>query len=134
MRGLDTNLLLRYLTKDHAAQFVAASRTLEEAEERGQRFHVNVIVLCELVWTLKGPRYRFSRSEIAIALEKLVATPLFEIQARDLVVAALAEYRARVGDFADYLIGQLNLARGCDATLTFDTNLADSAAFAVLPS
>jgi predicted nucleic-acid-binding protein len=43
--GLDTNVLLRYLLKDDVAQAGRAERELE----RGERFLIDGIVLCELV-------------------------------------------------------------------------------------
>lgn len=132
MRGLDTNILVRYITQDDPPQFAVASDLIEGAESRGERLYVNMVVLAELAWVLRGSRYRYPRSAIAAAIEKLLDIPLFELQARDQVRRALAEYRDGEADFADYLIGQKNLAVGCADTATFDTHLADSEAFAVL--
>lgn len=49
MTGLDTNVLLRYLLRDDPAQAVRAERELE----RDERFLVDGIVLCEVVWVLE---------------------------------------------------------------------------------
>ena len=84
------------------------------APRRGERFHVSTIVLCEMCWALRG--YDFSRADIAAALEKLLATPLFEIQDRDLVRRALLEYRAGRAEFSDYLIWWQNRQAGCSTT------------------
>lgn len=132
MRGLDTNLLVRYLTRDDRAQFALASRLFEGSEATGERLFINTITLCELVWTLRGRRYAFDREAIVSALEKLLATPLLEVQARDQVWEALAEYREGGADFADYLIGRENASAGCRDTVTFDTHLAGTPGFAVL--
>ena len=61
MRGLDTNVLVRYLTRDDDAQFAAASDLIEGAEHRSERLYLNIVVLCELTWVLRGSRYRFPR-------------------------------------------------------------------------
>lgn len=132
MRGLDTNILVRYLTQDDPDQFASASDLIEQAEHDGDRLYLNAVVLCELVWVLRGRRYRHSRSEIAEMLDKLTEIPVFELQSRAQVLAALAEYRSGEADFADCLIGQQNLAAGCADTVTFDSVLADSPSFAVL--
>jgi predicted nucleic-acid-binding protein len=132
VRGLDTNLLVRYLTQDDPVQSGIASRLFEEAEAQGEHFHLNVVVLCELAWTLRGNRYRFGRVEIAVALDKLLTTPLFDVDRRDQVLAAIADYRTGRADFADYLIGHLNHAVGCADTVTLDSKLADSDAFTTL--
>lgn len=130
MRGLDTNVLLRLLTGDDPAQAAVVQALFRKAEERGERFHVSAVVLCEMVWTLRG--YGFDRAETAGALDKLLATPLFEIQDRPLVRRALHEYREGRADFADYLIGWQNRQAGCSETLTFDGKLAGAPGFAVL--
>jgi len=64
--GLDTNVLLRYLLRDDPAQAARADRELE----RGERFLIDSIVLCELVWVLEAG-YGFSRTEITGALESV---------------------------------------------------------------
>ena len=52
MRGLDTNVLVRYLTADDAKQTALAEKLLEQASERDQPLFIPVLVLCELVWVL----------------------------------------------------------------------------------
>ncbi len=132
MKGLDTNILLRFLTGDDPIQSAAARRLLEKGEAHGERFHVTTTVLCEMVWALRGGAYRQDRDAIAGAVEALLASRLFELQHRDLVRRALAEFRGGPGDFADYLIGWQNDAAGCEGTLTFDRDLAGSDRFTVL--
>lgn len=131
MRGLDTNVLVRYITRDDPVRFALASELIEQSEAMGQRLYVNTVVLSELAWVLSGSRYRFPRSLIAETFEKLLAIPLFEIEDRDEVLVAVAEYRSGRGDFADYLIGRKNLAAGCHDTVTFDTHLGEGQAFEV---
>ena len=120
LRGLDTNILLRALTEDDPQQSPVAIAVLEEAERRGDRFHLSVPVLCELVWALRGGRYRFKRQALVGVLESLLHTPIFEVQHRDSVRGAVSDFRDGPGDFSDYLIGRLDEASGCDRTLTFD--------------
>ncbi len=132
MRGLDTNVLIRYFTKDDPSQFAAAREVIEEAENQGQRLYVNSVVLSELVWVLRGSRYRFPRSVIAETIEKLLEIPLFELEDRDQVAAAVADYRTGEADFADFLIGRRNLAADSEDTLTFDSHLKEAETFEVL--
>lgn len=131
-QGLDTNVLVRSLTGDDSQQSPAAQTLLEEAELQGRRFHVSLPVLCELVWVLRGRPYRLDRATLATVLESLVQTPLFEIQNRDAVRLALADYRKGPADFSDYLIGRLDEMAGCEQTVTFDTALEDSDRFEIL--
>jgi len=130
VRGLDTNLLVRYVTDDDPAQAAVVRALFRDMEAAGERLHVSCIVLCELCWTLRG--YDCSRDEIAAVLVKILATGLFEIQDSDLVRYALEEYRQGRGDFADYLIGWQNRRAGCTDTFTFDGKLKKAAGFAFL--
>ncbi len=98
MIGVDTNVLLRYLLKDDAAQARRAERELE----RDDRFLIDGIVLCELVWVLETG-YGLSRAEVVAALERIVATAQFEIEGKDLVLAALDDFRRSATDFSDCL-------------------------------
>ena len=129
MRGLDTNILVRFLTADDASQSEAARRLVEDAESHGERLHVSALVLAELVCVLRGTRYGCSRTEVADALAALLDATVFEIQDRDLVRRAAAAFRTGPADFSDYLIGEIDRRAGCTATLTFDQRLLTSEGF-----
>jgi len=126
--GLDTNILVRYLVRDDSAQAARADRELERPNAR---FLIDGIVLCELVWVLETG-YGFSRPEIASVLERILATAQFEVEAKDVTVIALHDFRRSAADFADCLIGRRNRAAGVSETLTFDRGLARLAGFRVL--
>jgi predicted nucleic-acid-binding protein len=130
VNGLDTNVLVRFLTADEPLQSGAARRLVESAEIHGERLHISTLVLAELVWVLRGARYARSRSEIADALDALLDATVFEIQDRDLVRRAASSFRNGPADFSDYLIGQLDRRAGCTATLTFDRRLLTTEGFA----
>ena len=127
MTGLDTNVLLRYLLRDEPSQAARAARELE----RDERFLIGPIVLCEMVWVLETG-YGFSRREIAATLEKVLATAQFEIDGKDVALAALDDFRASTADFADCMIGRRNRAAGAVETVTFDRSLRDLDGFRLL--
>jgi predicted nucleic-acid-binding protein len=129
--GIDANVLVRYLTQDDAAQARRVDAFVSRAIDAGTRLHVDDIVLCELVWVLRGA-YRFSKPTVASALDKIMSTALFSFDDRDLLRGALDEYRDGVGDFADYVIGRRNRRAGCEQTVTFDRLLGDSPSFSLL--
>jgi len=72
VRGLDTNVLLRFLTADDPVQADRVGALFAAAERSGERFFVSVIALCELSWTLRGRPYRLDRAQIAAALERIL--------------------------------------------------------------
>lgn len=127
MIGLDTNVLLRYFLRDDAAQAARAERELA----REERFLIDGIVLCELVWVLETG-YGLSRAEIGAALDTILATSQFEIDGKDLVLAALEDFRASGADFSDCLIGRKNRAAGAAQTVTFDRSLKGLEGFRLL--
>ena len=131
MKGLDTNVLVRYFVQDDRVQSAIASSAIREMAGRGEPAHITHIVLCELVWVLESA-YRFSKVEVADLLEKMLAVRQFEIHSKDVVRQAVHDYRVGKGDLADYLIGRVNQTLGCDHTVTFDRALRGSSLFSVL--
>ncbi len=131
MIGLDTNVLVRYLTRDDEAQFKAARKLLHEIESSGDTAYLSVVVLAELAWVL-DISYGFDRRTLASTLEKLLGTVEFTVEDRELVGEAVAEFAAGKAGFADHLIGARNRAAGCNTTATFDRSLRGSPAFRIL--
>jgi predicted nucleic-acid-binding protein len=126
--ALDTNVLLRALVEDDAAQTARAGRWFRKAGTGEARLLLLPIVLCEAVWVLES-WYRLPRAEIAGCLERLLLADGLEIADRETVARALESYRAGKGDFADYAIREGAEARGAAAVLTFDAALLKESGF-----
>jgi predicted nucleic-acid-binding protein len=123
MIGLDTNVLVRIIVGDDEKQAEKAERVLSNRCTPSDPGFVNAIVLCELAWTL-DLTYGYSRAQIAGAMEKILGNRGLLIENAKLVAAALRLYRAATASFADALLAEINLAAGCEATLTFDRKAA----------
>ena len=122
MIGLDTNVLVRYLTRDDPAQYTKAAAFIDAATDGGERLVVNAVVLCELEWVL-GTAYGYSREEIARALGQILETAQFDVERLDEARQALGDFRSTKADFSDALIGRINRAFGAEHTVTFDRDL-----------
>ena len=131
MIGLDTNVLVRYLTQDDPAQFAKAAAFIDAASEREEQFLINTPVLCELVWVLAAV-YDYSREEIAQALEQIFTTAQFEIERLDEARQALGDFRSSKADFSNALIGRINRSLGAKHTVTFDRGLKAVETFRLL--
>jgi predicted nucleic-acid-binding protein len=131
MIGLDTNVLVRYLTQDDRAQYEKVSAFVEDATGRGEQLVVNTAVLCELEWVL-GRVYDYSREEIARAIEQILATAQFEVERLDEARQALGDFRTAKAGFSDALIGRINRALGARQTVTFDRDLKALETFRLL--
>ena len=131
MIGLDTNVLVRYLTQDDPPQFARAAAFIDAASEREEQFLINAPVLCELVWVL-ATVYEYSREEIGQALEQIFTTAQFEIERLDEARQALGDFRSSKADFSDALIGRINRSLGAKHTVTFDRDLKAVETFRLL--
>jgi predicted nucleic-acid-binding protein len=131
VRGIDTNVLLRFFKDDDLDQFETVRDLFQRAEAEDGRFHVSSTVLVELVWVLRS-RYRIRRDEICSILDQLLRARILQIQDRDLARRAVEEFRRGPADFADYLIGWQNRQAGCEETLSFDQGLDGAPGFVIL--
>jgi predicted nucleic-acid-binding protein len=131
VKGLDTNVLVRYLTQDDPAQSRRANAMIAETIAAGERCFVGAVVLCEMIWVLRGA-YKLEKATVVLAVERILATAQFDVDQKDLVRQALEDYRKGKADFSDYLIGHQNREAGCVETVTFDRRLKGSDFFRVL--
>jgi predicted nucleic-acid-binding protein len=131
MRGLDTNVLLRYLTADEPRQCAAAERVVEECRRNEEPLYLSAVVLCELVWVLSS-LYRQTKPQIAGCIEQILSTAQFSIEHDSLVRVALRSWRSGKGDFSDHLIGEICRLAGCRDTVTFDRELRHVSGFSVI--
>ena len=130
MIGLDTNIVVRYLTHDDAAQTAAAVRVIDALSQDSPGF-LSLIVIVELVWVLEVS-YLFHKNEIERVLGTLLRSKELVIERAEIVAQALRKFSAGRADFADCLIERCGHAAGCQYTLTFDQNAASPAGMKLL--
>ena len=125
MIGLDTNVLLRYIVRDEAAQAKSASRLIEGRCSKDAPGHVSHVALAELAWVL-GRGYGYAKGEVVKVLAAILSSAELRVQESAQAWAALRAFQDGQADFADYLIGAENDACGCSTTYTFDKRAAKS--------
>lgn len=108
----DTNVLVRALTEDHAAQSKAAQMALSKAGIVA----LTIPTLCELVWVLQG--YKIRPNDIADTLRGLLSGANVVVN-RLAAEAGLAVLDAG-GDFADGAIAYEGNWLGGDTFISFD--------------
>jgi len=123
MKGLDTNILVRLLVADDAAQTRRVASLLESAEGAGEVFYVSSLVLLELAWVLESA-YACTREEVLDAFEQLAAMAVLRIENLDAVHRAISFARKGRQDVADLLIACCSEAGGCTSVLTLDKRAA----------
>lgn len=117
--GADTNVLVRFLTRDDP---VHSPQTLQLLTKAGnQPVRICVIALVELVWVLTKVKH-WPTHNVFSACRGLLESADFEVEEHALVERALVEAEAAGCDLADALIALFNDRAGCEATATFDVN------------
>ncbi|WP_420442033.1 PIN domain-containing protein [Candidatus Palauibacter sp.] len=71
MIGLDTNLLVRFITQDDRELAAAATRLIERRCTAESPGHVCAPVLVELVWVLRRG-YRYEKTAVVEVVRKLL--------------------------------------------------------------
>ena len=122
MAGLDTNVLVRWLVNDDAAQ-AATVRRLMVSLPPGQPLLVPITVTLELEWVLRA-RYRFDKAAVLTTFDALLETVELQFQHDESVEWALRTYRDGSADFADCLHAALCVWEEFSPLLTFDTRAA----------
>ena len=89
------------------------------------------LALCEVAWVLQR-RYSYDRIRLTEALRLIVEAELIALDRPAEIHRALARFETGPADFADYLIGEISFAAGCDDVVTFDRKLRDADGFTLL--
>jgi predicted nucleic-acid-binding protein len=123
MIGLDTNVVVRYLTHDDPAQTASAAEVMNSLTTEAPGF-LSTVVIVELVWVLETC-YNFSKPEVIETLETLLRSRELVLERAELALQALTNFKASRSGFTDCLIERCGHAAGCRHTVTFDRRAAN---------
>ena len=119
MATVDTNVLVRYVVQDDAAQGAAAARLIGRSVQAGTPLFVSVTVLLELEWVLRSA-FGFDKAEVLQVLSRLLGSFELGFESEGAVEAALAKYERGAANFADGLHGALDQQANQPPLWTFD--------------
>src|SRR5688572_21747723 len=118
MRSVETNVLVRLVTRDDEDQFTAAAAFVSGGA------WVSHLVLAETSWVLRSVYERTSR-QVAQAIDRLLDHQHIVIQDADVARAALDAFRKRPAlSFSDCLMLEAARKAGHLPLGTFDRDLA----------
>ncbi len=118
MHAVDTNVLVRLITRDDAKQTAAAEAFVAKGA------WVSHLVLAETTWVLAAA-YDVPARKIAIAVEMLLNHRELAVQDPDVVAAALEKFRAKPAlGFSDCLVLEIARKAGHLPLATFDKALS----------
>ena len=128
MKGLDTNILIRFLVGDDRAQAEKVYDIFKKIEAEKKELFVPLPVVLELIWVLESV-YGISRSEILASISDLLLMPILKFECPVLVRLFLQAAKGNRHDLADLLIGCCARQQGCESVLTFDGKASTSQLF-----
>jgi predicted nucleic-acid-binding protein len=118
MPAVDTNVLVRLITRDHPGQTASAEKFIENGA------WVPTLALVEASWVL-ATVYQLTPKDLAKAIEMLLNHRELILQDADAIAAALALFRARPGlGFSDCVMLHIARKAGHLPLGTFDRKLA----------
>jgi predicted nucleic-acid-binding protein len=130
MIGLDTNILVRYLTFDDPKQTARALEVIDSLSVENPGF-ISLVVIAELVWVLES-FYRLTKTEVVSSLETLLRSKELTVERAEIAWQALNNFKASRGGYSDCLIERIGHAAGCRYTLTFDQKASNTAGMKLL--
>jgi predicted nucleic-acid-binding protein len=123
MIGLDTNILVRYVTQDDPVQSAKAIEVIERRLTEEIPGFISIVAMVETVWVLDRA-YGLTPQEIAAVVERMLQTDVLVIENEQEVFTAMIALKEGQGSFADSVIAALGVRAGCSCTLTFDHKAA----------
>jgi len=98
VKAIDTNILVRLITRDDAEQVAKAEAFVKQGA------WVSMLVLTECVWVLEAA-YKLKKVQLVMVLEMLLNHAELVLEDADVVELALSAFKAsKKVDFSDHLI------------------------------
>ena len=117
MLGVDTNVLIRFLTLDDPEQSAQAQSLFTKAENHP--IYLSMLVLAEAFNVMTKVK-KFPSAAVLDSYRLLARSPAVAIERADIVSAAIEDAARTNAGFSDALIALQNAEAGCDASATFD--------------
>ncbi len=97
---IDTNIFLRYLTKDDTSKYDKCREIFKKAIEGEIAIITSGMVIAELIWTLLS-YYKVSKADVIEKLSIIVSTKNLYIPDKDIIADALVLYSRKNIDYID---------------------------------
>ena len=102
MIGLDTNVVIRYITQDDAKQAASATRLFERGLSTEHPGRVALVTLCEITWVL-AECYDVDKRRMIEVIEGLLGSRQIVVEDAELAWKALRAWEKSSADFSDTL-------------------------------
>lgn len=131
MIALDTNILVRFLTKDDPPQSILVRAVMLSLTAQNPAW-VGLAVMQQLVWVLTSI-FGASRSDVVTVLKLFLTRKELLLEQSDVVRHSVRIYEDPKVEFSDCLISASAQAAGFKQILTFDQLAAKTAGMTLVP-
>ncbi len=123
MKGIDTNILVRFLTGDDEQQAKVVYNIFKKAESEKRELFVSLLVVLELIWVLESV-YEIPRAEILDSISNLLLLPILKFEHQSTLQQFTRASQGNGYDLSDLLIGHSARNQGCKTVITFDKKVS----------
>ena len=103
MIGLETNVVIRYLTQDDPVQSPIANEFIENTLNENNLGFISLVSLVEIVWVLDAC-YSQKKENLTKVIGSLLTIKQLKVESPDLVYLALKRYENGTADLSDAII------------------------------
>lgn len=128
MKGIDTNILIRFLVGDDKQQAKTVYNIFKKAELDNSELFVPLLVMLELIWVLESV-YEIPRAEILDSISDLLLMPILKFEHQSVLQQFINTGQNNKYDLSDLLIAQSAKMQGCETVITFDKRASKSELF-----
>ncbi len=119
MAALDTNVLIRFLVQDDAAQSTAARKLIRKRVNEAQTLFVAVTVSLELEWVLRS-NFKFEKQAVVQTRSDLLSSAELSFESESTLELALLQHAKTLADSSDCLHAALATAANSGPLWTLD--------------
>lgn len=116
---VDTNVFLRFLTRDDPGKADQARALFQNAVAGRLTLVTSLLVVAEIIWTLES-FYGLDKPDIAAKVETILNTPNLECPEAELILRSLDLYATKNVDFIDAYHAFLLKSQGLTRIVTYD--------------
>jgi len=121
VRFVDTNVFLRFLTRDDPTKFERCRRLFEQAVAGSLTLRTSELVIAEIVWTLLS-YYDLPKSVVIEKAGQILNTPNLVVTNQEVLIEALVLWSRHSCDFIDAYNAALMHRDGLTELLSYDAD------------
>jgi len=121
VRFVDTNVFLRFLTRDDPTKFERCRRLFEQAVTGSLTLQTSELVIAEIVWTLLS-YYNLAKPVVIEKVGQILNTPNLAVTNQEVLIEALVLWSRHSCDFIDAYNVALMHRDGLSELVSYDAD------------